>query len=137
MGESAPARDPSRDDCSGRATPYDIYGLGVIFLLNLVMDTYLILANPQYALPLFGQRFDGVLGWAAKFQSPVIHGLLGYGFLTRRRWGYVLYMFYAAVGLASATVNLAVFGYGRIRMIFIVSLVLITAYVYARRRVFA
>ena len=34
-------------------------------------------------------------------------------------------------------VNLALLGYGRIRAIFIVSLVLITLYIYTRRRVFA
>jgi hypothetical protein len=34
-------------------------------------------------------------------------------------------------------VNLALFGFGRIRAIFIVSLIAISAYVYARRRVFA
>jgi hypothetical protein len=117
--------------------PYDIYAIGVIFVLNVFMDTYLIVANPHYALPLFGMTFPGPWGWLAKIQSPILHGLLGYGFLRRRRWGYVLYMAYAAFGLSSALVNLALFGFGRIRAIFIVSLIAISAYVYARRRVFA
>lgn len=117
--------------------PYDIYAIGVIFLLNVAMDTWLIVQNPQYALPLFGATFTGIWGWIAKIQSPILHGLLGYGFLRRRRWGYWLYMAYAAFGLSSALVNLATFGFGRIRMIFIVSLTVITAYIFARRRAFS
>jgi hypothetical protein len=116
--------------------PYDIYTIGVVFLLNVAMDTWLIVKNPQYALPLFGTTFTGSLGWLVKIQSPILHGVLGYGFLRRRRWGYWLYMAYAAFGLSSALVNLATFGFGRIRMIFIVSLTLITAYIFTRRRVF-
>jgi hypothetical protein len=45
-------------------------------------------------------------------------------------------MAYAAFGLSSALVNLATIGFGRIRIIFIVSLTLITAYIYTRRKVF-
>jgi hypothetical protein len=116
--------------------PYDIYAIGVIFALNVVMDTWLIVANLEYALPLFGTTFTGTWGWLAKIQSPILHGVLGYGFLRRRRWSYWLYMAYAAVGLSSALVNLVVFGVGRIRIIFIVSLTLITAYIVIRRRVF-
>lgn len=116
--------------------PYDIYTIGAVFLLNVAMDTWLIVKNPQYALPLFGTTFTGSLGWLVKIQSPILHGVLGYGFLRRRRWGYWLYMAYAAFGLSSALVNLATFGFGRIRMIFIVSLTLITAYIFTRRRVF-
>lgn len=108
----------------------------MIFVLNVAMDTWLIVANPEYALPLFGTTFTGIWGWLVKIQSPILHGLLGYGFLRRRKWSYWLYMAYAAFGLTSALVNLATFGFGRIRMIFIVSLTLITAYVYTRRRVF-
>jgi hypothetical protein len=117
-------------------TPYDIYAIGVIFVLNVAMDTWLIVRNPEYALPLFGATFTGLAGWIAKIQSPILHGVLGYAFLRRRRWGYWLYMAYAAFGLSSALVNLATLGFGRIRMIFIVSLTLITAYIFTRRRVF-
>jgi hypothetical protein len=116
--------------------PYGIYAIGAIFVLNVAMDTWLIVRNPQYALPLFGVTFTGVWGWLAKIQSPILHGVLGYGFLRRRRWGYWLYMAYAAFGLSSALVNLATFGFGRIRTIFIVSLTVITAYIFTRRKVF-
>ncbi len=116
--------------------PYDIYAIGVIFVLNVVMDTWLIVANPDYALPVFGTTFTGAWGWLVKIQSPILHGVLGYGFLRLRRWSYWLYMAYAGFGLSSALVNLVVFGMGRIRIIFIVSLTLITAYLFTRRRVF-
>ncbi|MFZ5863237.1 MAG: hypothetical protein ACOYXR_10410 [Nitrospirota bacterium] len=119
------------------STPYDIYFIGVIFMLNVVMDTWLIVKNPGYALPLFGATFSGAWGWLAKIQSPILHGVLGYGFLRRRRWGYWLYMAYAAFGLSSALVNLATIGFGRIRIIFIVSLTLISVYIFTRRRVFS
>jgi hypothetical protein len=85
---------------------------------------------------LFGTTFTGAWGWLVKIQSPILHGVLGYGFLRRRRWSYHLYMAYAAFGLSSALVNLVVFGVGRIRIIFIVSLALITTYIFTRRRVF-
>jgi hypothetical protein len=131
---------PIADEASAHAArpprPYDIYAIGTIFILNVFMDSYLIFANPQYALPLFGMTFSGAFGWLAKIQSPILHGTLGYGFLRRRRWAYYLYMAYAAFGLSSALVNLAIFGYGRIRMIFIGSLILITVYIYIRRPVF-
>lgn len=118
------------------ARPYDIYVIGMVFVLNVFMDTYLIVANPTYALPLFGMVFPGLGGWLAKIQSPILHGLIGYGFLQRRRWGYRLYMAYAAFGLGSALVNVTRFGYGRIRTIFILSLIVITVYIYTRRRAF-
>jgi len=132
---STPSRREVPPATEGRP-PYDIYAIGVIFVLNVAMDTWLIVQNPQYALPLFGTTLPGIWGWLAKIQSPILHGVLGYGFLRRRRWGYWLYMAYAAFGLSSAFVNFATLGFGRIRMIFIVSLTMITAYIYARRRVF-
>ncbi len=133
MPSASRAEAPSPSHAS---PPYDIYAIGAIFVLNVAMDTWLIVRNPEYSLPLFGTTFAGVPGWIAKIQSPILHGVLGYGFLRRRRWAYWLYMAYAAFGLSSALVNLATFGFGRIRMIFIVSLTLITVYIFSRRRVF-
>jgi hypothetical protein len=134
---SVPSTTTATDFATPKASPpYDIYFIGVVFIINVAMDTWLIVKNPGYALPLFGARFSGAWGWLAKIQSPILHGVLGYGFLRRRKWAYWLYMAYAAFGLSSALVNLATIGFGRIRMIFIVSLALITAYIYTRRRVF-
>lgn len=132
----APQRPASASPRVAARPPYDIYAIGAIFLLNVVMDAWLIAANPTYALPVYGATFTGIWGWLIKIQSPILHGLLGYAFLRRRRWGFQLYMAYAAFGLSSAFVNLAVFGFGRIRMIFILSLTVITAYLITRRRVF-
>ena len=115
---------------------YDLIIIGWIFLSNVLMDSYLIIANPHYALKIFGTSFTGLAGWAIKIQSPVLHGLIGFGFLRQKRWAYILYMAYAAFGLVNAFANLYLLGYGRIRMIFIVSLLIITVYIYFRRNAF-
>jgi hypothetical protein len=116
--------------------PYDIILIGWIFLTNLLLDSYLIVANPNYSLKIFGTHFLGWIGWAVKIQSPILHGLLGIGFLKQARWSFFLYMAYAAFGLLNAFTNLYFLGYGRIRIIFIVSLLIITGYIYFRRKVF-
>ncbi|MBI1822606.1 MAG: hypothetical protein HYR80_00590, partial [Nitrospirae bacterium] len=107
-----------------------------IFLTNLLLDSYLIFANPTYSLKIFGTHFSGWAGWAFKIQSPILHGLLGIGFIRTKRWSYLLYMAYAAFGLVNAFANLYFLGYGRIRMIFIVSLLVISGYIYFRRKAF-
>lgn len=114
----------------------DITLIGWIFLSNVLLDSYLIFANPHYALKIFGAQLTGWAGWAVKIQSPILHGIIGIGFLRRRRWAYVLYMVYAAFGLFNAVSNLYLLGSGKIRVIFIVSLVIITIYIYFRRRAF-
>ena len=100
------------------------------------MDGYLIIVYPHYALKLFGTTFSGTAGWIAKIQSPFLHGLIGYGFIKQKRWSYFLYMAYALFGLTNAFFNLYLLGYGRIRMIFIVSLTVVTVYLYCRRKAF-
>ena len=116
--------------------PYDILFFGWLFLANLILDSYLIIANPAYALKIFGGHFNGWLGWAAKIQSPVLHGLIGVGFIRRKRWGFILYMIYAAFGMANAVANTVVLGFGRIRTVFIISLLVISIYIYFRRNAF-
>jgi hypothetical protein len=115
---------------------YDIIFIGWIFLINLLLDSYLIIVNPQYALKIFGTHFNGWAGWAVKIQSPILHGLLGIGFLKQKRWSYRLYMAYAAFGLVNALSNLYLLGYGKIRTLFIISLIIITVYIYFRRNAF-
>lgn len=105
-------------------------------IANAFFDLYLIYAYPHYALKVFGTTFSGLAGEVAKFQSPVLHTLIGYGFIRQRRWSYWLFMAYAAVGIASALVNFALLGFGRIRTIFLVLLILFAAYVYSRRKCF-
>jgi hypothetical protein len=72
----------------------------------------------------------------AKAQSPTLHTFIGYGFLKLRRWSLLLYLIYAAFGLLNATVNFACLGYGRVRTVFLMTLLVFTAYVVWRRGIF-
>jgi len=118
------------------AKSHDIRYLGVLFLLTALTDLYIILARPDYMLTVFCLKPDGVWGLLAKAQSPTLHLLIGYGFLRLRRWGLLLYLAYAAFGVMNASANYACFGYGRIRMVFLISLVAFTLYIVWRRRCF-
>jgi hypothetical protein len=114
----------------------DIRYLGALFLLTAVTDLYIILARPDYALTVFCLKPGGVWGVLAKAQSPTLHAFIGYGFLRLRRWGLMLYLAYAAFGTMNASVNYACFGYGRIRTVFLLSLIAFTLYILWRRRCF-
>ena len=85
-------------------------------------------------LPQWAQA--GLWGLLAKAQSPTLHLLIGYGFLRLRRWGLLLYLTYAAFGVMNASANYACFGYGRIRTVFLISLVAFTLYIVWRRGCF-
>jgi hypothetical protein len=115
---------------------HDIRYLGGLFLLTAVTDFYIIVANPDYALTVFCTKPGGLWGLAAKAQSPTLHVLIGYGFLRLRRWSLFLYLAYAGFGLLNATANFACFGYGRVRTVFLITLLAFTAYVIWRRRCF-
>ena len=115
---------------------HDIQYLGGLFFLAAVMDTYIILANPQYSLHVFCTRPTGILGAIAKIQSPTFHVAIGYGFLRRRPWALLVYLVYAGYGLMNATANFACEGYGRIRTVFFFTLLAFTVYVLIRRRCF-
>ncbi len=118
------------------ARAHDIRYLGALFLLTALTDFYIIMANPEYALTIFCSKPSGPFGVLAKAQSPTLHVLIGYGFMRLRRWSLFLYMAYAAFGLLNATANFACFGYGRVRAVFLASLVAFTAYVAWRRHRF-
>lgn len=115
---------------------HDIRFLGALFLLTALTDFYIILANPSYALSVFCMKPQGLWGILAKAQSPTLHSLIGYGFLKLRPWGFLLYLAYAAFGLANGVANFACFGYGRVRTVFLLSLAAFTVYVMWRRRCF-
>ena len=112
------------------AQAHDIRFLGALFLLTALTDFYIIVANPAYSLTLFCVKPSGWLGVLAKAQSPTLHILIGYGFLRLRRWALMLYMAYTAFGLVNATANFACFGYGRIRTVFLATLIAFTIYVF-------
>ena len=115
---------------------HDIQFLGALFFIAAVTDLYVILSNPQYYLHVFCTRPKGVIGMIAKAQAPAFHLAIGYGFLGRRRWALLVYLVYAGYGLINAVVNFACEGYGRIRTVFIITLLGFTAYVIFRRRCF-
>lgn len=110
--------------------------IGVLLIANGFIDLYIILDHPEYALKFFGQSFQGVAGWVVKIQSPILHTVIGYGFLRLKKWSYLLYMAYALFGMANALTNLYLLGPGKIRNIFIVSLFFFTLYIYLRRKAF-
>ena len=106
---------------------HDVRYLGALFLLTALTDLYIIVANPGYSLTVFCTKPAGLLGALAKAQSPTLHTLIGYGFLRLRRWSLLLYLAYAAFGLLNGTANYACFGYGRVRTVFLVTLIAFTA----------
>ena len=116
---------------------HDLRYLGILFLVTALMDLYIILANPDYALAVFCSKPTGTLGLMVKIQSPTIHVLIGAGFLRLRRWALGLYLAYAGFGLLNASANFACFGFGRVRTVFLISLIVFTAYIWSRRQHFA
>jgi hypothetical protein len=115
---------------------HDIRYLGALFFLTALTDLSIIIANPDYALTVFCVKPAGAWGVLAKAQSPTLHTLIGYGFTRLRRWSLLLYLAYAAFGFLNATFNYACFGYGRIRTLFLLTLIAFTAYVLWRRQCF-
>jgi len=114
--------------------PLDIILFGVVMVLSGVMDTYIIVANPEYGLPVFGMKLTGPIGWFFKFLSPTLHFASGYGAIMGRRWAYPLFMLYSVYGLLSAVVSWMVLPPPhRIRKIFIVILLGVMGYLYVRR----
>jgi hypothetical protein len=119
-----------------RQRAHDIRYLGALFLLSAVMDLYIILKQPDYALSVFCTKPAGLSGLLFKIQSPTIHTFIGYGFLRLRRWALLLYLAYAGFGVINAMANFSCFGYGRVRTAFFISLIGFTAYVWLRRQAF-
>lgn len=118
------------------ARGHDIRFLGALFLLSAINDSFIILMNPDYLLPFFCTKPGGILGFLTKALSPVLHTMVGYGFLQLRRWALFVYLLYAAYGMANAAVNLTCFGPGRVRNTLLITLASFTVYVLWRRRCF-
>jgi hypothetical protein len=115
----------------------DIQLIGFLFLLTAYTDLYIIQARPDYGLKIFGSTLPGVWGILAKAQSPILHILIGIGFLRLRRWGLMLYFLYAGFGIINAVTNLTILpGPHRIRIAFIASLLVFSIYLLWRRNRF-
>ncbi|MBX3235162.1 MAG: hypothetical protein KF814_03335 [Nitrospiraceae bacterium] len=115
---------------------HDLRFLGLLFLISAVNDTIIIAKNPDYLLPFFCTKLDGLAGTVTKAISPILHTLVGYGFLYLYRWSLLVYLIYAAYGTTNSLVNLTCFGPGRVRNTMLASLILFTAYILWRRKVF-
>ena len=116
----------------------DLQAIGFLFLLTAFTDLYIIQARPDYGLKILGTTLPGVWGILAKAQSPTLHILIGVGFLLVKRWGLLVYLLYAGFGTINVGVNLTVLpGPHRIRIIFMISLAVFTAYILWRRKRFA
>ena len=116
----------------------DLQAIGLLFLLTAFTDLYIIQARPDYGLKILGTALPGAWGVLAKAQSPTLHLLIGVGFLLVKRWGLFVYLLYAGFGTINAGVNLAVLpGPHRIRIAFMLSLAVFTAYILWRRKRFA
>jgi hypothetical protein len=114
---------------------HDIRFLGLLLLISALNDTWIILKNLDYLLPFYCMKPGGAAGFAAKAISPVLHIMVGYGFIRLRRWSLLVYLVYAAYGFTNGLVNLTCFGPGRIRNTLLAAIVLSTAYILLRRQV--
>ena len=133
---------PTADDSEWRRTfrtawhhGHDIRFLGVLLSISAVNDTIIILKNFDYLLPFYCTKFSGIPGFLTKAISPVLHLVVGYGFLRLARWAFLIYLVYAAYGFTNGMVNLACFGPGRIRNTLLAAVILSTIYIVWRRNV--
>ena len=114
----------------------DIRALGILFVVAGVADLIWILSYPDYALKVFGTTFGGWTGVFVKYQHPVIHWAIGYGFWRRRRWALWGYLAYLLIACLSETINQVVFGFHATRTIMIILSLVFGTYIVARRNVF-
>lgn len=115
---------------------WDIRMFGLLLAVTGVFDLIWISAYPNYALKVFGSSFEGVTGAFVKYQHPLIHGLLGYGFWRQRLWAFYGYLFYLALGCLSEVVTQPVGGFHSIRTTMIVVSLVVGSYIVYRRSAF-
>ena len=117
--------------------PLDFTVFGVLFLLSAPVElANIIMTGWNYSPKFFGMVITGAPAKVLLLAQPVFHLLLGYGFLTLRKWAFYLAVFYAADTLTSTVLGFVLHGYGRIRTIFLVILTPFLIYVLARRKRF-
>ena len=117
--------------------PLDITIFGILFIASAPAELYNIIATDwNYAPKFFGFTLSGMGAKAYLLAQPILHVVIGYGFLRMRRWVFYLALLYAADTLTSAFSSLILLGFGRIRVIFIALLTPFVIYLIARRRYF-
>lgn len=120
-----------------RKAPYDIIAIGVVMVVSGIMDTYIIFANPDYRLPVFGVKIQGAAGWYLNLLYPVVHCIIGYGTIRARKWAYRLFIGFTLYGILSATVNLfRLPPPHNIRTVFLMISAIVLVYLYLRRKHF-
>ncbi len=114
----------------------DIQIFGILLVFAGSMDLIWIAAYPDYALKIFGTTFTGLAGVFVKYQHPIIHWTLGYGFFTRQRWALWGYIAYLGIGCISELTTQFIEGYHSTRTTMILVSLLFGAYVFLRRSTF-
>jgi hypothetical protein len=120
-----------------KRTGVDIKLFGGLFMIVGAVDLVIIVLFPSYALKLFGAVVTGPASFLVKLHSPVVHLLIGFGFLWLRPWAWALAVAYAGFGIMSEFMNQLAFGFHPIRTAFIVSTLLFVLYLTWRRSVFS
>jgi len=114
----------------------DIQIFGILLIFAGSMDLIWIAAYPEYALKVFGTTFAGTTGFIVKYQHPVIHWILGYGFFTRKRWAFWGYLTYLGIGCLSEFTTQIIEGYHPTRTTMILVSLVFGVYILLRRQVF-
>ncbi|GJL57131.1 MAG: hypothetical protein NPIRA02_42630 [Nitrospirales bacterium] len=114
----------------------DIRILGVLFVISGTIDLFWIMSYPDYALKVYGTTFDGWRGAFVKYQHPIIHWAIGYGFWYRQRWAYWAYLAYLMLACLSEITTQMVEGYHPTRITMIIVSLLFGAYIISRRNGF-
>ena len=115
---------------------WDIRVFGILLVVAGVFDLVWISAYPNYALKVFGTTFEGLTGEFVKYQHPVIHWILGYGFWRQRRWAFYGYLAYLGLGCLSEVVTQMIGGFHSTRTTMIVVSLLFGSYILFRRSAF-
>jgi uncharacterized membrane protein (DUF2068 family) len=134
MTEERPPLPNQSNSLLSRGT--DIKILGILFVLSGGIDFFWILSYPEYSLKVFGTTFDEWAGALVKYQHPVIHWIIGYGFWNLRRWSFWGYLAYLGLACLSETINQVVLGFNSTRTTMIIVSLLFGTYIVARRHVF-
>ncbi len=134
MTEESPPLPNQSNSFLSRGT--DIKTLGILLVLSGGIDFFWILAYPDYALKVFGTTFDGWAGALVKYQHPIIHWVIGYGFWSFRRWSFWGYLAYLGLACLSETINQLVLGFNTTRTSMIIVSLLFGAYIVTRRNIF-
>ena len=114
----------------------DIRVLGVLFVISGVIDFFWIVSYPDYALKVFGTSFTGWIGELVKYQHPVIHLAIGFGFWKTKTWAFYTYLVYLTLACLSEITTQMVQGYHPTRTTMIIISIFFGLYIVWRRNIF-